>query len=301
MDRIIGEIPGKGKKQLLIAIAAMHGNEPAGIAATERVLDILRAKQDQFKGRFIAIKGNVKASNTKRRYLKQDLNRIWTDDNIAFANSLTDFEDYPEHEELLEIHGLIANKLKDGYDEVTIIDLHTTSANGGVFIACNDEEIHKNLVRRLHVPVILNLAKDLEGTAMQYYWDMGHLAFAFEGGNHYNPESVNNMESALWLCLEYMGMINRRHFSNIEFHDRRLIKSTEGLPHFCLLVHHHPISTEDEFVMKPGYVNFQHVTKGEVLAIDRNGEIRCPQNGRILMPLYQPQGTDGYFLVEELN
>lgn len=301
MQRVIGEV-GNGKGKLLIAIGGMHGNELAGIAACERVFDILENHPaSDIRGKFIAFRGNCAALEVKKRFVDKDLNRIWTKEDITHAKTEKASELSAEHKELLELHQIINDEIAKGYSEVVIIDLHTTSANGGVFIACTDDEIHKKIVRRLHVPVILNLAEDLEGTAMQYFWDAGHVAFAFEGGNHYNPESVNNMESALWLCLEFMGIVSRRKFNNIDFHDRRLIRSTEDLPHFCMLIHHHPIQEHDEFEMNSGYVNFQHIAKGEILAKDKNGNILSPDDGRILMPLYQKQGTDGFFIVQEIN
>jgi hypothetical protein len=48
-------------------------------------------------------------------------------------------------------------------------------------------------------------------------------------------------------------------------------------------------------------VNFQPVIRGQLLARDRNGEIRAPENGRILLPLYQSQGSDGFFLVRKIS
>ena len=51
--------------------------------------------------------------------------------------------------------------------------------------------------------------------------------------------------------------------------------------------------------MKPGYRNFQRITKGEELAMDKKGPIYAPKEGMIIMPLYQNSGNDGFFLVEE--
>ena len=53
--------------------------------------------------------------------------------------------------------------------------------------------------------------------------------------------------------------------------------------------------------MKPGYKNFQKISKGEVLAEDRNGHIVSQYNGRILMPLYQKQGEEGFFIIKEIK
>ena len=51
--------------------------------------------------------------------------------------------------------------------------------------------------------------------------------------------------------------------------------------------------------MREGYVNFQRVAAGELLANDARGEIRAPWNGMVLLPLYQQtcdrlgDGADG--------
>jgi hypothetical protein len=67
------------------------------------------------------------------------------------------------------------------------------------------------------------------------------------------------------------------------------------------LRHRHPVGPGDAFRMEPGFVNFQPVRTGQLLARDRGGEIRSPSRGRVLMPLYQAQGEDGFFLVREFS
>jgi succinylglutamate desuccinylase len=63
----------------------------------------------------------------------------------------------------------------------------------------------------------------------------------------------------------------------------------------------HAITAADLFRMKPGFRNFQPVTRGQVVAEDARGEVRMPGSGRILMPLYQEQGEEGFFLVREFH
>ena len=53
--------------------------------------------------------------------------------------------------------------------------------------------------------------------------------------------------------------------------------------------------------MLPGYVSFQPITESDVLAKDARGDVRPPEAGRILMPLYQRQGDDGFFVVREFR
>ena len=53
--------------------------------------------------------------------------------------------------------------------------------------------------------------------------------------------------------------------------------------------------------MEPGFRSFDPVEKGQVLAHDRHGDLRAHEDGRILLPLYQHQGLDGYFLVRPVH
>jgi succinylglutamate desuccinylase len=298
-EHLIDEKIGKGRKQLLIAIGAMHGNERAGIEAIERVFKVLNHTQKGFNGAFVGLKGNLFALRHEKRFIKNDLNRIWTESDFEIAEKCTNAIEFPDHYQLKTLKKAIEHYLKMGYEDIVIIDLHTTSATGGVFIACPNDETHTKMIKRLHVPVIPNLVDDLKGTAMQHFWDNNIVSFAFEGGNHYNPDSANKMESALWLCLEYLGHVDRHEFDNVEYHDLRLIHATEGLPHFCNIIQHHSIDPGDNFKMEPGFTNFQPISKGTLLASDKNGPIYCPEDCFMLMPLYQEQGTDGFFLVKQ--
>ena len=80
-----------------------------------------------------------------------------------------------------------------------------------------------------------------------------------------------------------------------------LAARTRGVPRILEVRYRHAIEPADGFVMEPGYVSFQPVKRGEVLGRDRRGPVRAPENGRILLPLYQSQGSDGFFLVREVS
>jgi succinylglutamate desuccinylase len=48
--------------------------------------------------------------------------------------------------------------------------------------------------------------------------------------------------------------------------------------------------------MRRGYRNFGTVRRGELLAYDNKGPVLAPIDGLILLPLYQGQGDDGFFV-----
>ena len=60
----------------------------------------------------------------------------------------------------------------------------------------------------------------------------------------------------------------------------------------------HKINSEDKFRMKSNVANFQDVKKNEVLGVDKEGEVKSPINGKILMPLYQTQGSEGFYIIQ---
>jgi succinylglutamate desuccinylase len=51
--------------------------------------------------------------------------------------------------------------------------------------------------------------------------------------------------------------------------------------------------------MKRSFENFDYVEKGTLLATNRYGDVLASSDGYLLMPLYQVQGDDGFFLLEE--
>jgi succinylglutamate desuccinylase len=53
--------------------------------------------------------------------------------------------------------------------------------------------------------------------------------------------------------------------------------------------------------MVPGFINFQPVEKGTVLAIHNDEKVSSPYTGNIFMPLYQDQGADGFFIIERTD
>jgi hypothetical protein len=78
--------------------------------------------------------------------------------------------------------------------------------------------------------------------------------------------------------------------------DELLRTATRGVPSLLEIMHVHRIHAGDDFRMLEGFTNFDLIEVGQLLAHDRQGPIHAPNGGLMLMPLYQPQGQDGYFL-----
>ena len=59
----------------------------------------------------------------------------------------------------------------------------------------------------------------------------------------------------------------------------------------------HKIKNEDKFIMMNNITNFKNVNKNDIIGKDINGEVRAPIKGKILMPLYQSQGSEGFYII----
>ena len=306
--RLIGKYKGKEKGPLVIVLGSMHGNEPAGTKALERFFQMLEVEPlhnpaFEFKGCLLGLRGNTAAISRNLRFIEKDFNRIWTNETVAQVKATPIASLQNEYLELREMIDLIEAEIADYQPQhLVVLDLHTTTAFGGIFSIPGDDETSLDIAIELHAPVILGLLKGIQGTLLHYFTsqNMGieTAAIAFESGQHYEDLSVNRAIAAITNCLRTVGCIQAEHVENR--HDQLLISYAQHLPKVSELLTVHHIKEGDQFQMAPGFSNFQKVYKGERLAQDRHGEILAPEEGLILMPLYQPQGDDGFFLVREL-
>ncbi len=301
LSRVIGLVEGQEEGPSVVAIGGMHGNEPAGVEALQQIIKNLEAKSRYFKGRFLALRGNIPAIEQQVRYIDEDMNRIW------FPSIIDEIRQMPAREiastERREIKALlnILDKFlpKLTSHPVVIADLHSFSAEGAMFAITVPNSKHIRLFSKLHVPLIFGVEKTLRGAALRYYQDRGFITFALEGGQHLNEETVKNNAAAMFAMLDEIGCIDTSDLPAFSRHEKYLKEQNKRLPAQVKLVYQHLVEPHDEFEMQPGYQNFQPVKEGEWLAEDKSGKILAQCDGYILMPLYQDQGSDGFFVAQD--
>jgi predicted deacylase len=296
--RVLGSSVGAEAGATLIAIGGMHGNEVAGALALQRLLRKLSDRRKSLAGEFLALTGNRAAIAQRRRFLDLDLNRLWSMDRIVPARTrdpatVLAVEEVEQQELLREIEAAAAR----ARGPVHVIDIHTISGTGSPFAAVGDAARNRPFARALPVPMVLGLNALVEGTLLGWLERQCFANVVFESGQHDDPVSVDRAEAALWLSLESIGMLCGDE--HVEVARARAALRSDAAPHPRILElrHRHPLGAGDGFRMRPGYENLQLVQKGELLAEDVRGEIRARESAHILMPLYQDQGSDGFFLV----
>ncbi|MBK9337372.1 MAG: succinylglutamate desuccinylase/aspartoacylase family protein [Lewinellaceae bacterium] len=313
MERIIGTYTGAEPGALVIVFGAVHGNEHAGVLALEETFRMLEQEPTAnpgfvFRGRLIGMIGNRQAYSTRQRFLDRDLNRLWTPVNLRRILQTDPTERIAEDQELAELYEAIRHEIQEVQPEALILlDLHTTSAEGGIFCIPSDDRASLRLAKELHAPVILGMLDGLEGTLLHFAagnhfeicgYPRYSVGAAFESGQHDDPLSVSRAIAAIINCLRAAGCIRQEDVDSR--HEFILKTFSDPLPKVTRLRHIHHIRPGDAFDMRPGYVNFQPIQQGEHLANDTTGPVLAPEDGLILMPLYQPQGSDGFFVVQEI-
>jgi succinylglutamate desuccinylase len=230
------------------------------------------------------------------------MNRQWLKENIDHCLQADSASMAEEDNELKELFSTIQEEIeKTKPSRIVLLDLHTTSARGGIFSIATDHPESVRIAIELHAPVILGMLRGIDGTTLHYFvsenFGIPVTAIAFEAGHHRNPLSVNRSISAIINCMRTIGSVKREDVEH--HHDEILIQYSKGLPRLAELILVHKIEEDDEFRMNPGFLNFQSVVKGQELACDRHGPITAPDNGLILMPLYQKEGKEGFFIVKK--
>lgn len=302
MERLIGRYGKYGAAKTFLVFAGVHGNEKLGIVALQELFAEFEEKQVEFDGTIIGIACNLAALEQDVRYIHKDLNRQWYLSKIrklaALPYGMLNSSEDIEQKHILE---LILDVVYDKGKEIMLIDLHTTSATGGCFCITNSHPRSSELAADIPVPVITGMVGKIKGTTMEYFDELGLPAVAYEAGQHTELAAVDRMKAGLVSIFTKTSCMDEKDLTPYQPILDQMTEQFAHLPQHVECIHLHAITEEDEFVMEPGYVNFQAIKKGEHLANDRNGKILAPMDGLILMPLYQKKGSDGFFIVRELD
>ncbi|WP_240642126.1 M14 family metallopeptidase [Nonlabens xiamenensis] len=294
MNRIIGQYSSGQEGPLVWVTAGVHGNEPSGVEALENVFNSLSKQQPHIKGKLVGIKGNQKALQLNRRFIDEDLNRTWKKDKIETQQVRTH-----EEAEMQDIIQLL-NKHWGGKEKqpAYFLDCHTTSSESAPYISVQVKNDNAEWSQRFPTKIVRGFSDMVEGSIDHYFTDLGMTGFTFEAGSHQNPESAQHHESMIWLILKEacdLSLDSLTEYPNCTASLRQFEQQSFDI------IYRHELQASDKFEMKPGFHNFDHIVKNEVLATHNGREIRSQWNAHIFMPLYQGQGNDGFFVVEEIK
>lgn len=292
-DHLLGVREGGGPGPTVLISGGMHGNEPGGVLAIRNILQSLAAREIPISGRLLGLCGNIGALRLGVRFTDRDLNRCWDASSVAALRHTRGHT--AEDVEQAELLAVFDDAVAQARGPVIHLDLHSMSADGVPFIVVCDHPRSVQLAHDLCLPGIAGLEKAIPATTIEYFTTLGHIALAVEGGRHHAETTVDTLESVAWLLLAAVGVIAWTDVPDLEARRQRLRTRGHHVPP-VQVTYRHGITPDDGFRMRPGYRNLQPVHAGEVLADDVRGAVVAPESGWVLLPLYQPVGTDGFFL-----
>ncbi|HSR43266.1 MAG TPA: hypothetical protein VLL48_13855, partial [Longimicrobiales bacterium] len=253
-----------------------------------------------------------------RRYVGRDLNRLWTEERVrelreartpAEGGTVDDGGSVDGGPGDRDVEAAEQRALLDALDRavagssgpVYVLDLHTTSSSGGAFTTVADTLPNRTFALRLPVPLILGLEELVDGTLLEYLGERGYVTAALESGQHLEDRAVDRAVAGVWIAVAAAGLLPERAVPGLREARRLLARDSRKLPRVLEMRYRHALEPGDGFRMHAGYRNFRPVEAGEPLAVQWGEEVTAPESARILMPLYQEQGEDGFFIVREFR
>ncbi|MEO9870712.1 succinylglutamate desuccinylase/aspartoacylase family protein [Ekhidna sp.] len=299
IDRVIGEINGLHKGPTLIFMGGIHGNEPAGVFALNRFIESMRHLRDAMYGNIICLTGNLGALREGIRFHDEDLNRVWTRERMASLSQSNGIGSNNEVNEQREIFSIIQHVLDTHSGPFYFFDLHTTSSETIPFLTVNDSLLNRDFTIQYPLHIILGIEEYLDGPILSYINELGYVAFGFEAGQHDDMSSIENNMAFCYLSAVFTGLINKDLVDYHHYHD--MLAKTSGDVQSIYEIHfRYLIKTGELFTMETGFFNFQKVYKNQLVAKSDGKEVRAKNDGRIFMPLYQAQGSDGFFTIKKI-
>lgn len=292
-NRIIGNYTSNNKGPLLFVTGGVHGNEPSGVKALEKVFEELEKTRPEINGRIVGVRGNTSALKKDQRYIDEDLNRTWTEKNVQSGNPET-----TEQKEMHEIIKVLQDFPEKDYSKRYFLDCHTTSSDSLPYISVQEVNDNDPWAHKFPTYIVRGFSDIVYGAIDHYMSRTGLTGFVFEAGQHTSPASVENHEGIIWLALKEACGLDLSEISCYPQCVDKFAKENAPEQKTFEIIHRHEIKDGDTFKMEPGYKNFQKIEKDELLAISNGKEIRSTWDAYIFMPLYQSQGNDGFFVIQ---
>lgn len=292
MQRIIGKYSGKEEGPLLLVTAGVHGNEPSGVKALQQIFSDLEDQKPHFRGTFLGVAGNKKALEKNQRFIDEDLNRTWTEENLSKKHPTSQ-----EQLEMREIIEVLKDYSDDDFKERYFIDCHTTSSDSLPYISVQEVGDNDAFAHKFPLHIVRGFSDIVNGSIDKYFSKQKLTGFTFEGGQH---EAENTLANQKGMILQALSEVNKLDLNAFLGNSELIDQFSEEQKTYKIL-YRHGLGDKDEFEMEPGFKNFEKISKGQLLAIQNGKEIRSEWDATIFMPLYQSQGNDGFFIIEQVN
>lgn len=268
---LIGSEPGKN----VVVLAGVHGNEPCGVNAFDRVVPDLQIQ----RGSVTFEIGNPDALSQGKRFIDANLNRMFLPDSELSERARASSE-YRRSRELIP--------LLESAD--TLLDIHASNTPNAIpFIICE--------------PGSFKTALSLPGSIISSGWDRlepggtdylvnkkGGIAICIECGYAGDPASDDRAVKAIEAFLVSMGSIERADDIYTEAPSKKFIE--------VYAIHH----TTNNFRPERHFSDFEQVKKGEVLGMDGETTICADKDAYVVfVRTRENPGEEAFLLAHEIK
>lgn len=268
MKEII-ELKGRESGPTSMVLVGIHGNERCGIEALEKLLPNLKIE----RGCVYVGYGNPRAIERKIRFTEANLNRMFNPDSMLSAKYLNSYE-----------YGRAQYLKKYLSKSGALLDVHASlTPNSKPFIIC--EANAKEIIKYLPVDLVVSGFDRIEPGGTDYYMNsIGKIGICVECGYFGSSESTQIAEESILAFLKARGHITNgvspKKQSYIRMYDLYIAKT-------------------DNFILSKQFGDFEEISKGQIVGIDGEKEVRFEKDAVILFARNRKRTGDEAFLLGE--
>lgn len=276
---IVG-IKGKNVGPTIGIVCNVHGNEPCGRRAVQRILSNYEIE----RGHLVLIDGNPEASLLGRRYVDTDMNRVFTERKLSAST---------RHQDLERAKYLVATIPELGIDHA--VDFHSVSSKTAYpFMISFPNTEH--LAKLCPMPRVYGWQGIVKGTLCEWMCNAGIPTIVVEAGQHESASAVRHAERTILSILSSYELIELE--KPFMYRKQPEFDVTENVQ----------IGDRNSFELSRPYGSFDELAPREIVATDNTKIYRVPDEAgySILMPTTMELVRNGtasgaYYLMKRRN
>ncbi len=244
---------------------SMHGNEPCGGGAVERIAARFRdGELEPAQGTVYLIHANPEATEQRRRYTDggDDLNRLW---DFAFVDTIRQEAWGYEHRRVLELKEVLG-----GLD--IFLDLHSAATATPAFGVSNGEAGIDEVAKQIGISYLVQSWYGLADKVIIGFLKLsGVPALSVECGSHGDPEIIDKAERIAMSFLRATSAIDDGEKNN--GNEVKTVRVVETITR-----------PSEDFHFGSPWKGFQPLEAGTLVGRDRVTEIRVSQPCYAVLP-----------------
>ncbi len=259
---------GKAGPRVVI-MGSIHGNERVGAAVLKQLRREIMSQP--IAGSITLVLGNPDAYKADKRFIAEDLNRLFSGERLEEIGRLSSFSRNIEQQRALQIAPIL--KTAD-----YLLDIHSTLKPSVPFVFCDNTRRHISLAKTMGTPHIVSpyplRSNELMCSADSYVDALGGIGLTYESGWRLEQANVPEVVQVVKRFLSKIG--SQQLVSGKENESKN-----KAIQWF---IYDHLIPTTNSFRFNREYANFDQIPMGEIIAEDVGKKYLAKKDSIIIFP-----------------